>query len=58
MDLITKLLKSREPITGVTCNAILNIVYKSTQYTYFILYIEEGNNTKQLIYITLRYILS
>ena len=40
MDFITKLLKSKDPITGIFYNLIIVVIDKLTKYIYFIFFKE------------------
>ena len=48
MDFITKLPKSKEPIIGVSYNAILVVVYKLIKYIYILPY-KEARLAEQLV---------
>ena len=47
MDFITKLLKSRDPTTGIQYNSIMVVVDRLTKYTHFIPF-KETFNAEQL----------
>ena len=57
MDFIVKLLKSKEPLTGISYNSILVIVDRLIKYMHLMPYLE-AFNAEDLIYIFIKTIIT